>query len=89
MRSLVGAERVRLVLDTKDTLFTCYVSAVAVANVVLDLLHDRRLPLNRISVAYAERILNFDFCKYESAARNILEDAVHPWYERYSGCELS
>jgi len=89
MRSLAGAERVRLVLGTHDVLFTCYLSVVAVANVVLDLLHDRRLPLNRISAAYAKRILNFDFCKYESAARNILEDAVQPWYERYSGCELS
>ena len=49
---------------------------------MIDLLHERRLPLNRVSATYANRILTFDFCKYERAARNILEETVRPWHER-------
>ena len=82
MRRFSGDERVRVVLETQEVPFSCYLSTVGVANVVLELLHTRRLPLNRIDAAYANRILTFDFCKYENAARNILEDTVRPWCER-------
>ena len=82
MRRFAGEERVRVVLETQEVPFSCYLSTAGVANVVLELLHARRLPLNRIGAAYANRILTFDFCKYESAARNILEDTVRPWSER-------
>jgi hypothetical protein len=82
MRRFAGQERVRVVLETQEVPFSCYLSTVGVANVVLELLHARHLPLNRIDAAYANRILTFDFCKYESAARNILEDTVRPWCER-------
>ena len=82
MRRFAGEERVRVVLETQEVPFSCYLSTVGVANVVLELLHTRRLPLNRIDAAYANRILTFDFCKYENAARNILEDTVRPWCER-------
>ncbi len=60
----------------------CYLSVVSVANIVLVLLHSRRLPLNRISASYANRVLSFDFCKYERAAQNILCDTLQPWLEK-------
>jgi len=86
MRSLACPERVRVVLKTEEAPFACYLSVVGVANLVIDLLDQRRLPLNRVSATYANRILTFDFCKYERAARNILEETVRPWYERKSAC---
>lgn len=82
MRCFDCEERVRLVRETEEVPFACFLSAAGVANVVLELLHTHRLPLHRIDAAYAERILTFDFCKYEGAARNILEDTVRPWCER-------
>ena len=82
MRSLAGEERVRLVREAQEVPHACYLSAVSVANIVLTLLRERRLPLNRASATYTNRILTFDFCKYERAARNILEGTVRPWYER-------
>lgn len=82
MRCFAGDARVRLVVERREAPFACYLSLAGVANVVLDLLHTLRLSLNRIDAAYASRILTFDFCKYESAARNILEDTVRPWCER-------
>lgn len=82
MRCFAGEERVRLVVDRREAPFACYLSVAGVANTVLELLHAHRLPLDRIGAAYASRILTFDFCKYESAARNILEDTLRPWCER-------
>ena len=55
------------------------------ANLLAALLREAHLPLNRVSATYANRILTFDFCKYERAARNILEDTVRPWHERVKG----
>jgi hypothetical protein len=89
MRSLSGEQRVRIVVETEETPFACLLSTVAVADLTVELLHERHLPLNRISAAYADRVLTFDFCKYESAARNILEETVRPWHERQLACELS
>jgi len=88
MRSLACPERMRVVLETGEVAFACYLSVVGVANIVIDLLRERRLPLNRMSATYADRILTFDFCKYERAARNILEETVRPWHERQTACEL-
>lgn len=82
MRCFAGEERVRLIIEWREAPFACYLSVVGVANTVLELLHTHRLPLDRIGAAYASRILTFDFCKYESAAQNILEDTVRPWCER-------
>lgn len=82
MRCFAGEGRTRLVVEGREAPFACYLSLAGVANVVLELLHTRRLPLDRIDAAYASRILTFDFCKYESAARNIVEDTVRPWCER-------
>jgi hypothetical protein len=82
MRRFAGGERVRLVLEMREVPFSCYLSSVGVANSLLELLQTRRLPLNRIGAAYATRILTFDFCKYESAAQNILEDTLRPWCQR-------
>ena len=56
MRSLAGEQRVRIVLDTEEAHFACLLSAVGVADLVVELLHERHLPLNRISAAYADRI---------------------------------
>jgi hypothetical protein len=89
MRSLSGEQRVRIVVETEETPFACLLSTVAVADLTVELLHERYLPLNRISAAYADRVLTFDFCKYERAARNILEETVRPWHERQLACELS
>ena len=82
MRCFAGEARLRLVSERREAPFACYLSLAGVANTVLELLHARRLPLDQLDAAYASRILTFDFCKYESAARNILEDAVRPWCER-------
>ena len=82
MRRFDGEERVRVVLEPQEVAFSCFLSTAGVANVVIELLQTHRLPVNRIDAAYANRILTFDFCKYESAARNILEDTVRPWCDR-------
>lgn len=82
MRTLAGEERVRLVREPHAASYACYLSAVSVANLLDALLREEHLPLNRVSATYANRILTFDFCKYERAARNILEDTVRPWHER-------
>ena len=91
MRSLAGEQRMRIVRVPHEMPHACYLSTVGVADLVAELLHERLLPLNRISAAYADRILTFDFCKYESAARNILEETVRPWHARRRrlACELS
>ena len=89
MRCFAREERVRLVVERREAPFACYLSAAGVANAVLELLHADRLPLDRIGAAYASRILTFDFCKYESAARNILEDTLRPWCERVESERVS
>jgi hypothetical protein len=82
MRCLAGEERVRIVREPQVTAHVCYLSAVSVANLLCALLREEHLPLNRVSATYANRILTFDFCKYERAARSILEGTVRPWHER-------
>lgn len=85
MRCLAGEERVRIVREPQEVPYACYLSAVSVANLLAALMREEHLPLNRVSATYANRILTFDFCKYERAARNILEDTVRPWHERVKG----
>jgi hypothetical protein len=82
MRVFMRDERVRLVLDKGDVPFAHYLSTVAVANLVIELLHRRWLQLHQIDSGYANRVMTYDFCKYETAARSILEDTVGPWAER-------
>jgi hypothetical protein len=82
MRVFSSEDRVRLVVFKGEVAFAHYVSTVGVANVVIELLHSRRLQLHRIDSTYANRVMTYDFCKYETAARNILEDTVGPWAER-------
>ena len=82
MRVFSCDERVRLVLDKSEAAFAHYLSTVAVANTVIELLHRRWLQLHRIDSTYANRVLAHDFCKYETAAQRILEDTVAPWAER-------
>ena len=82
LRVFAGDERLRVAPERTEEPFVCYLSVVSVANVVLSLLRDRRLPLHRISASYANRVLTFDFCKYERAARNIMCDTLQPWLER-------
>ena len=82
MRVFSSEERMRVLLDKGDMPFAHYLSTVGVANLVIELLHSRRLQLHRVDAAYANRVMTYDFCKYETAARNILEDTVVPWAER-------
>lgn len=82
LRVFAGEGRLRVAPERTEEPFVCYLSVVSVANVVMDLLRDRKLPLNRISASYANRVLNFDFCKYERAAQNILCDTLQPWLEK-------
>jgi len=82
MRVFSSDERVRLVLEKREVPFAHYLSTVTVANLVIELLHRRWLQLHRIDAAYANRVMTYDFCKYETAARNILEDTIVPWAER-------
>ena len=82
MRMFSSEERVRVLLDKCEMPFTHRLSTVSVANLVIELLHSRRLQLHRVDAAYANRVMTYDFCKYETAARNILEDTVVPWAER-------
>tara|TARA_B100000575_G_C23131792_1_gene656622 strand:+ start:1731 stop:2966 length:1236 start_codon:yes stop_codon:yes gene_type:complete len=82
MRSLACSERLHIVHEMEEVEFGCFLSVVGVANLTVKMLRERYLPLNRIGATYAERILAFDFCKYERAARNILEDTVRPWHAR-------
>lgn len=82
LRVFAGEERLRVAPERTEEPFVCYLSVVSVANVVIDLLHSRKLPLNRISASYANRVLTFDFCKYERAAQNILCDTLQPWLEK-------
>lgn len=82
LRVFAGEERMRVSKQQLDVAHVCYLSAVSVANIVLELIRERRLTLSRVGAAYASRVLTFDFCKYETAAQNILEDTVRPWYAR-------
>jgi len=82
MRMFSSEERVRVILNKGDMPFAHYLSTVAVANLVIELLHSRRLQLHRVDSGYANRVMTYDFCKYETAARSILEDTVGPWAER-------
>ena len=82
MRMFMSDERVRLVLYRGEMPFAHYLSTVGVANLVIDLLDRRWLQLHRIDSGYANRVMTCDFCKYETAARSILEDTVAPWAER-------
>ncbi len=82
MRVFSSEERTRVLLDKGDMPFAHYLSTVGVASLVIELLHSRRLQLHRVDAAYANRVMTYDFCKYETAARNILEDTVVPWAER-------
>jgi len=79
MRSFSTSERVRVVLETQEVPFSCYLSEVSVCNVAIGLLDTRRLCLNQISASYSNRIMTWDFAKYETAASRILEDVVRPW----------
>lgn len=82
LRVFAGEERLRVAPERLEVPFVCYLSVISVANIVLNLLEERRLPLNRISGAYANRVLTCDFCKYEAAAQNILCDTLQPWLDR-------
>jgi len=81
-RIFAGEQRLRIAPERLEVPFVCYLSVVSVANIVLSLLDKRRLLLNRISSAYANRVLTCDFCKYETAAHNILCDTLQPWLGR-------
>lgn len=82
MRAFVSGERVRVVTETQEVPFACYLSSACVTNVLISLLRDRHLVLNRFDVGYVNRILTFDFCKYETVARRIMDEDVRPWAER-------
>ncbi len=81
LRVFASEERLRVAPERTEEPFVCYLSVVSVANIVLELLRTRQLPLNRISASYSNRVLTVDFCKYERAAKNILCDTLQPWLE--------
>lgn len=72
-------ERLRLVAEPQTAPFTSFLGTVRVTNVLLDLLTTGHLVLSRISAEYAQRIVTFDFSKYESASRRIVEDTLCPF----------
>jgi len=82
MRSFAKGERVRVLVETQEVPFACYLASACVTNLLIGLLIDGHLVLNRFDVGYANRILTFDFCKYETVARRILDEDVRPWVER-------
>tara|TARA_X000001036_G_scaffold380695_1_gene372258 strand:+ start:154 stop:1389 length:1236 start_codon:yes stop_codon:yes gene_type:complete len=82
MRTFATAERVRVVVKTQEVAFACYLASVCLVELLIDLLHEGHLVLNRFDAGYANRILTFDFCKYETVARRILDEDVRPWTER-------
>lgn len=86
MRCFATGERVRAVREAAPPQFTCRLSAACVVNLLVDLLRDGHLVLDRIDAGYAKRILTFDFCKYEKMARHLLDDEVRPWVERMRKC---
>ena len=86
MRSFATGERVRAVREAEPAVFSCRLSAACVSNLLVDLLRDGHLVLDRISVGYATRILTSDFCKYEKTARQLLDDEVRPWIARMQKC---
>lgn len=81
MRSFATGQRVRVVRETDVPPFTCRLSAACVTNLLVELLREGHLVLDRISAGYATRILTFDFCKYEKMAQFLLDDEVRPWVE--------
>ena len=82
MRSFAKGERVRVLVETQEAAFACYLASACVTNLLIELLTDGHLVLNRFDAGYANRILTFDFCKYETVARRILDEDVRPWVER-------
>ena len=79
MATFVTLERLRLVSEPQTSPFSSYLSTVRVTNVVLELLLTKRLVLGRISADYAQRIVAFDFSKYETAAARIVVDTLNPF----------
>ena len=82
MRMFATGERVRVVVETQETCFACYLASACVTNTLIGLLDNGHLVLNRFDAGYANRILTFDFCKYETVARRILDEDVRPWVDR-------
>ena len=74
-------ERVHLVGEVQTAPYSCHMATVRVANVLVELLRTRRLVLDKISAEYAARIAAFDYAKYESARRRIVEDTLKPFGE--------
>ena len=86
MRCFATGQRVRVVREGQAPPFACWLSAACVADLLVELMHEGHLVLDRIDTGYAKRILTFDFCKYEKMARHLLDDKVRPWVERMREC---
>lgn len=82
MRQFATEDRVRVVREVNTQPFTCRLSAACVTNLLVELLHEGHLVLDKISRGYATRVLTFDFCKYEKVARHLLDVEVRPWVAR-------
>ena len=74
-------ERLRLVTEPQAAQFTSFLGTVRVTNVLLDLLNTKQLALGRISAEYAQRIVAFDYSKYETASHRIVEETLRPFGE--------
>lgn len=81
MGAFAKLERLRLVAEPQTAQFTSFLGTVRVANVLLDLLNTKQLALGRISAEYAQRIVAFDFSKYETASQRIVEETLRPFGE--------
>ena len=74
-------QRLRLVTEPQAAQFTSFLGTVRVTNVLLDLLNTKQLALGRISAEYAQRIVAFDYSKYETASHRIVEETLRPFGE--------
>lgn len=79
MGAFVKLERLRLVAEPQTAPFTSFLGTVRLTNVLLDLLSTGQLALGRVSAEYAQRIVAFDFSKYESASHRIVEETLRPF----------
>ena len=88
MKAFATTERVRVVSEVQLAPFACFLPAVRLVNVIMELLHSKKLVLNKLSSSYLDRIALADYAKYEVASDRILAEELVP-FGLSAGCPCS
>jgi hypothetical protein len=78
--------RLRVSADPKSlhTAFSCGLATVRVARLLVHLLRDSHLPVDQLGVTFANRIVVYEFAKYEHATLRIEDETLVPFGELVS-----